>query len=200
MEFYKFLSHVCYAVSSSAGDLLIRTQDQAPSPLQLFRPLLLPELKNITDISMRKILWTKLKIKHFYWCKNLFHDLLWEDKFTFCDSPSPDSPHSPLHLLSELSSLKETTSLLQGKEIKKVRDNGEQTPETCHQTEKYKDHDGQLLRLKTAACKWSLAQLMCFVTSSISFLFICFCFNNQTSIKGVVMWCGNALVGYFISF
>ena len=74
MEFDKFLSHVCYAVRGAATARgRSPYQDRAPSALQLFCPLLLPELKNITDIYVRKKI---SKLGLFIGCKHWFHDLL----------------------------------------------------------------------------------------------------------------------------
>ena len=82
MEFDKFLSHVCYAVRGAATARgRSPYQDRAPSALQLFCRLLLPELKNITDIYVRKKI---SKLGLFIGCKHWFHDLLCtEEKIRF---------------------------------------------------------------------------------------------------------------------
>ena len=68
IEFDKFLSHVCYAVRGAATARgRSPYQDRAPSALQLFCPLLLPELKNITDIYVRNF-FSKLGL--FIGCKH----------------------------------------------------------------------------------------------------------------------------------
>jgi len=45
--------------------------------------------------------------------------------------------------------------------LRKVKDNGKQTPKTCHQAEKYKDHDGQLHQFKFSCMQFMFAELMC---------------------------------------
>ena len=137
---------------SSAGDLLIRTKPRRrcscfalssshSCKMLCFRTY--PCKKSGEELKMYAILSGG---------KSWFYNFTDDKKDAFCNfPPSAGAPHPPLHLLSELSSLKEKTREGDQKKRRKgnfkevkVKDNGEQTTKTCRQAKKYKDHDGEL--------------------------------------------------------